>query len=632
MPLSDSGSALFAGTAAEFVQLAPRSELTAHLTREFNRRWGTVGDSEIAAWRASLSAIAAIVSRAGLPHAGVGVELKLPLTDKRVDVSFVGRSQSEPSVVLVELKQWEAAGPSAFPDNVVVGAREMLHPSIQVAAYAQYLRDSHSAFSQDGFRLAACAYLHNMSGRAAEALGRPTAEDLEPAPVYSRDDAGLLQDFLTSNVEGVDGEALLQRVVHGTFRPSKALLDGIEEGLSSASAWTLLDEQRLAFNLIRGLAQEATESDEKTVILVRGGPGTGKSVVAAHAALELARAGKRVVHATGSKAFTTNLRALVQRGRGEAFFRYFNAFNPTKTEENELDVLIADEAHRIRTSSNGRFTPAVSRSPLPQVEELIRVARVSVFFLDQLQNVRPTEIGSPDAIRAAASRLGARIHEVELTAQFRCGGCGPYIEWIDALMSDSPSPPGNWLRAREYEFRLFRSVYDLEGAIVAHARAGASARLVAGFCWPWSDPMPNGDLVPDVQIEDWARPWNEKPPEQRRPPRPQPPPKRHPYTRWATEPERVREVGCIYSAQGFEFDYCGVILGPDLVWRGGRGWVSRREESEDPEIKRRRLEPEQLTSLLQHTYRVLLTRGIKGTLVYSVDEETQVFLHRLLVN
>jgi len=167
----------------------------------------------------------------------------------------------------------------------------------------------------------------------------------------------------------------------------------------------------------------------------------------------------------------------------------------------------------------------------------------------------------------------------------------------------------------------------MESALKASLMGGDTGRLVAGFCWPWSDPEPEGELVDDVVIEELHRPWNEKSPDQHKKPKAEPPPSRHPYYLWATMPDRVREVGCIYSAQGFEFDYCAVILGNDLVWREGVGWVASRDASQDPSIKRRKLEQGELRDLLYQTYRVLLTRGMKGTFVYSTDWETRQKLH-----
>jgi DUF2075 family protein len=631
MPLLDSGSALFAGTSAEFAEMAPASRLTQHLVDAFNSRWGRASESEIRSWRNSLTALASVVSAAGLDKTGTGVELKLPLTDRRIDAFFAGQGPDDTAnVVLVELKQWETAAPSMFPDNVLVGGLEYLHPSVQAASYADYLRGSHSAFTEDGLVLHPCAYLHNMRPVDANGLRGVAFEGATTvAPFYVQGDEEALATQLRQHVATGDGVGLLRKVLHGRYSPSPKLIESIAKSMRESPVWTLLDEQRMAFNIVRGHAERAAKSGTKAAVIVTGGPGTGKSVIAAHLLIHLTQNDRyRAAHATGSKAFTTNLRALSRAS--SAVFRYFNDFMPYKTDENEIEVLICDEAHRIRETSNGRFTGKARKSNMSQVEELMRAARVSVFFLDQRQNVRPGEIGTVATIEETAIRLGVPVAKVALDAQFRCNGCGPYIEWVNQLMSEGPVPVGRWREAGDYDLRCFASPGEMEQEILRLTAIGETARIVAGFCWPWSDPDANNALVDDVVIGDWRRPWNEKSPEQQKRQGSAPRPERHPYTLWATQPERVREVGCIYSAQGFEFDYCGVILGNDLVWREGVGWVGSKDASQDSGILRGKLDQEAIRALLWHTYRVLLTRGMKGTFVYSTDWETQRMLEGLL--
>ena len=459
--------------------MAPASRLTTHLVDAFNARWGRVNESEIRSWRNSLTALAEVVTRAGLVETGVGVELKLPATDRRIDAFFVGRSQAEePGVVLVELKQWSTAAPSQFPDNVVVGGHEHLHPSVQAACYAEYLRGSHSAFSAGELALHPRAYLHNMAIEDAASLRGIRYEGaVADAPFFVSGEEDRLAELLLDRVGRGDGMALLPEVIRGHYRPSLRLVDSVRRALKESSVWTLLDEQRLAFNIVRGLTERAIKSGEKSVVVVTGGPGTGKSVIAVHLMVSLAQQDSRtVVHATGSKAFTTNLRALTPGGA--AVFRYFNNFMPANFEENGVDVLVADEAHRIRKSSNNQYTRKAMQSGVSQVDELIRAARVSVFFLDERQNVRPDEIGTVANIEDAAKRLGVEFHRTDLKAQFRCNGCPQYVDWVDKLLSPDPEPAGGWLAAGDYDLQVFSGYKSWRRRFLPRRAPGRPADLL----------------------------------------------------------------------------------------------------------------------------------------------------------
>lgn len=141
-------------------------------------------------------------------------------------------------------------------------------------------------------------------------------------------------------------------------------------------------------------------------------------------------------------------------------------------------------------------------------------------------------------------------------------------------------------------------------------------RLVSGFCWPWSDPNPDGSLSPDIVIVDWKRPWNAKAIKSSYSY------EKHPYTLWAETPVGEKQVGCIYSAHGFEFDRVGVIWGGDLVWREG-SWVAKRQNSHDKPV---RLQSVDTRKYLKNAYRVLMTRGIMETQLLFIDDETREYV------
>jgi hypothetical protein len=291
-------------------------------------------------------------------------------------------------------------------------------------------------------------------------------------------------------------------------------------------------------------------------------------------------------------------------------------------ERNGLDVLILDEAHRIRETSVNRYTKAALRTGRAQVDELIAAARVPVFLLDENQVVRPGELGTVEEISAFAAGLGLPVQVVSLDDQFRCGGSEAYVRWVQRLLGLESGGPEPWRGEDGFEVRIAESPQAMEADLAAHRDEGYGARMTAGFCWPWSDPRDDGTLEDDVVIGDWARPWNVKGDRTINglPPAPL----------WATDPAGFGQVGCIYTAQGFEYDWNGVILGPDLVWRGDQ-WVVVRSANRDPDLRSAaRVSDEEFGRLVRNVYKVLLTRGMVGTVIYSCDPETQDFLQTLI--
>lgn len=384
----------------------------------------------------------------------------------------------------------------------------------------------------------------------------------------------------------------------------------------------LLDEQRIAFDLVMRAVERARRQDTKTVVVITGGPGSGKSVIALSLLGELSRQGRSVLHATGSRSFTQTLRKVVghRAPRVQKLFTYFNNF--IGAEKNGLDVLISDEAHRIRETSVSRFTKKSLRDVArPQVEELLDAARVPVFLLDEHQVVRPGESGTVTDIRGAAARRGVDVVQVDLNAEYRAGGSEAYIQWVLRLLDLVPGGPVPWEDEAAFVVDVVDSPQELEQKLRSHLTEGNGARMTAGFCWPWSDSDPDTGLVNDVRIGDWEKPWNVKgdravgdaPPS----------------ALWATSEGGFEQVGCVYTAQGFEYGWNGVIIGPDLVWRKDR-FVSRRTENKDPDFRSStRVSDEEFDRLVRNVYKVLLTRGMEGTLVHSTDPETNQMLRTL---
>jgi len=611
---------LFAGKCDDFFNQVSSNRLPALLADAHKRQLGRAPiDGMVRSWENSLPPLSLAAQGAGLEEQGVVIEFQLPSTGLMLDVMFCGANgDGADAATIVELKQWDACEPSDG-EHIVTwtggGERDVLHPSVQADKYRLYLEDGNTAFHEEGenISLSACAFLHNYDAENDDPLLAAKFNSyLGSSPLFLESDTNQLSQYIASTVGAGPGDEVLKRVLAGKPKASRKLLEHVGKMLDGESEFILLDDQQVACDRVLAEAKRAIGGGKPATVLVRGGPGTGKSVVALNLLARLAGAGHEAHYVTGSKAFTTALRDIAGK-RPSQLFRYFNQYSTAAPES--IDVLICDEAHRIRETSVSRYTPKHERSGKSQTRELIDCSKVSVFFIDDLQSVRPSEVGSAELIRQTSTAADRPIYEHELKAQFRCAGSDGFINWVtDVLDIDQTANP-MWNEQEAFEFRILETPHELLAAIREKADSGATARVAAGFCWPWSNPLPDGNLVDDVVIGDFVYPWNA-------------PSNKGKVAKgipkegaWARHPAGINQVGCIYTAQGFEFDYVGVIFGPDLVWRDGC-WVGNKDQSHDGEVKKAPA-GDAFADLVKNTYRVLLTRGMKGCYVHFMDPETE---------
>jgi uncharacterized protein len=584
----------------------------------------TPSESERKSWRRSLPVLATDLVEAGLGDVEMLIEYQLPLTSKRADVVLAGvdRRTGGDVYVVIELKQWSHA--ELYEGNrrlvVVEGMpRELEHPLLQVQGYCDYIADFAASLHGDDNLVRGVAYLHNAADLDVEDLFELATT--ERTRLFTKSRRGAFLEYLRDQFAPVRGAEAADRLLKSATRPSKQLLKLAASEIKDREQFTLLAEQRLAYEVVLHVVEKAQHSDAKEVVIVTGGPGSGKSVIALSVLGELYRQGYSALHATGSRSFTQTMRQYVGRGspRVKNLFKYFNSFMSAR--KNDIDVLICDEAHRIRETSANRFTAAAQRSGRMQVDELIAAARVPVFLLDEHQVVKPGEMGTVETIKSHASFLGIRTHHIPLDGQFRCGGSQKYERWVLRLLGLEAGEPEPWTGDDHFQVTLAESPWELENVLRGKLAEGYSARMSAGYCWPWSEPRPGDHLVNDVRIGDWARPWNVKGDRSVG--------SAPPSALWATKDGGFEQVGCIYTAQGFEYDWSGVIIGPDLTARDGRT-VAVREANKDPEFRKRSVTDEQYNQHIRNIYKVLLTRGMIGTVIYAVDPRTQDFLAELL--
>jgi len=589
----------------------------------------TPGEAKAAEWGTALPELLTDLVDADLGHLDVIVEPRLGKSPKHVDLVLCGQNPhtQEPSYMLVKMASPTAAVPETdelirFDDAL------QLHPAAQVRQYCEYLLTSAPKLAENPRSIHGFAYVH---GPETEPwLDRYDHSDLVAA--FTPDRRTDLQYHLRSLFKADDDRARARQVGDeflGLHHNASFLIDTRTNTINQSLV--LLDEQEVAYQEVLRAVERARAAGTPTAVVVLGGPGSGKSAIALKLKRTMESRGYSVEHATGSRSFTNTLRKVgaTRSNKKYSGFRYFNDY--ITATPRELDALLCDEAHRIRETSVSRFTSkAVREHAGRQVDELIKAAKVPVFLLDERQTVRPGEMGSRREIEAAAAANGYHCEVLRLDSQFRCGGSARFDAWVARLLGINNLGPVPWskiatLKDESLTLATASGPEELESWLLRQRNEhGGTARLSAGFCWTWSkDPIKSGDKVvlkDDVVIGDWKRPWNARPEKQV----PGVPASHF----WATDERGFGQVGCVYTAQGFEYDWSGVILGLDFVRRGD-DWVANPDESHDDAVTKARNDPQYFRTLIAHTYKVLLTRGMRGTCIYSTDPETQQFLETM---
>ncbi|CAN7263616.1 DUF2075 domain-containing protein [Pseudoxanthomonas sp. LjRoot168] len=568
-------------------------------------------EAEFKSWAASLREMSRVLRDAQIPDdIGVGIEFGIPQTAKRIDFILSGEDDAGvPHAIIVELKQWSSAKLSDR-DGLIVANRggrtetEGPHPSYQAWSYAALLNGFNEAVYESGTALQPCAYLHNYrdDGIIRDARYAPY---LDKAPVFLKgeDELKRLRDFIKKHVKKGDKGELLYKMENGRIRPSKMLADSLAKMLKGNEEFVLVDDQKVVYETCLARAEQASET-RKQVVIVKGGPGTGKSVVAVNLLVALTKRGQVTKYVSKNAApravYAKKLAGQVRRADVTNMFAGSGGFH--NAEPNVFDTLVVDEAHRLNAKS-GLYGNLGEN----QVMELIRSAKCTIFFVDDDQIVTLADIGHTRELMHWANAAGAEITTLELSSQFRCGGSDGYIAWLD-----------NWLGIREtanadfdrdsFDFRLVDSPVELHDLIREKNKLNNRSRVVAGYCWDWKskkDPNAYDIVIPEF---GYKAQWNLG----------------VDGSLWIMAPNSVEQVGCIHTCQGLELDYVGVIIAPDLVFRGDRFEADPSKRSKQDRTIRGYTSKRNLDSntiiraemIIRNTYKTLMTRGLKGCFVF----------------
>ncbi|MER1967311.1 DUF2075 domain-containing protein [Castellaniella sp. GW247-6E4] len=605
-----------------FLEDVRKGDIDEVILARFKAKIGrSVSRGEQRSWGNSLQYVANVLDDENLDDdLGVAVEFVLPQSLKRIDVTIAGHARGgERHAVIIELKQWETAK-GTDRDGIVLtyvgGAeRREVHPSYQAWSYAAFLRGFNEAvYGKDGVKLQPCVYLHNYKRDGVIDAAHYGAY-LEEAPLFAKGERDRLRDFIRAHVPRGGGGKVLFELENGRIRPSKALADAVKGIVQGHREFVLLDEQKEVFETCLEAARTASPAAPR-VIIVEGGPGTGKSVVAVHLVAALLSHRNLAVYVSKNAAprhvFVEKLGKIKQdKMKLASLFSGPDRF--MGAEPNAYGTLVVDESHRL-TEKGGFYGNEGDHL----IRDLVRAGTCAIFFLDESQQVTWKDVGSKAIISKFAAERGARLEVMRLESQFRCAGSDGYLAWIDHVL-DIRQTANQTLEEASMEFEVFDDPAEMHAAIAAKNDRN-KARVVAGYCWPWRskrDPRAN-----DIVIGDYARQWNLS----------------QDGSLWIIAPESIKEVGCIHTCQGLEVDYVGVIIGPDLVMENGvLKTVPEARARHDKSIKGYKKDlaidaewaREKADRIIKNTYRTLMTRGMKGCYVYATDPEVRAYLRRL---
>ncbi|MFE6893304.1 DNA/RNA helicase domain-containing protein [Streptomyces sp. NPDC057694] len=619
---------LLQAPARALITLHRRGVLKPHLLERIKEYEEGTTESEQEAWVTSLLELASDLVETGRSEVRVLVEFRPPgYTKGPMDAVLVGihPESGHDSYLPVELKRWtNASEDPRKPGNYHVGyPTSTKHPSQQVKPFCDFLTSEDGPLKGIQVEMAGAVYLHNADqADVSELLDHKSTRTIRTVH-FTGDRREDLRQLIRTQFAPTPGESAVARLLDSLTSKEDSLLKVLQNNPladvlfhphGEDHVFTLRGNQLAAKSDILAAVERAKSHGDKAVFIITGGAGTGKTAIA----VELMRAVQppKARLANGAEAFMGLLKEHLGKTDPVLFeaLAYFNEF--VHASPDGLTLIVCDEAHRLRSKSDDLYR-ADRRGDRPQVDELIDAARVSVFLLDEKQSVRGNEVGRLSTIRRAAKERGIKAAEFDLRRQWRCGGSDSYIKWVHDLLGLSNNDPWKWLPDGMIHVQVADTPSALEHVILHEGNNGSTARMVAGYCWPWSKPRKDKTLVPDVEIGDWARPWNVngtlKSYANGAPPK----------NLWSVRREGIHQVGCVYTAQGMEWDWCGVILGKDYVWRDGK-WIAQPSASHDSKVKS--LDSDRFHECIRNVYHVLLTRARRGVVLYSDDPETQTYL------
>jgi hypothetical protein len=616
---------VYSGTKTDFLTAVEEDSIAEEIEKNiYEKMHRSTGKSEFRSWENSLEYMYKVLNDDGIPkNSGVAIEYNIPQTSKRVDFIVSGYGNNDVAhAIIIELKQWDNVETVESQDAIVEtytgGAkRRVVHPSYQAWSYAAMINDYNQNVQQMSIMLHPCAYLHNYRKSNPEKLEQAQYKEyVDEAPIFARGEVSKLREFIKKSACKGDEGKLIYEIDNGRIRPSKSLQDSIKSLIEGNQEFIMLDDQKVVYEEIIKTAAQCMADLKKRTVIVTGGPGTGKTVVAINLLSKLTNEGMFVQY-TSKNSAPRNVYAKKLTGHRKTSIN--NMFKGSGSyidaQPNIVDAIICDEGHRLTAKT--QLGPKVAGEN--QIKEIINASLCSVFFIDERQRVTLSDIGSVEEIKKWADILGSDVTEMELLSQFRCNGSDGYLAWIDDVLEirETANPD---MTEIDYDIRIVDSPSEVRNLIVERNKINNKSRLLAGYCWNWIKEGQNDSDCHDIKIGDFEMSWNLKN-----------------TTTFAIDENSIDEIGCIHTSQGLDFDYVGVIIGDDMRYENGRVITDaskrastdqslkgiKKLEKEDPEKARKEAD-----EIIKNTYRTLMTRGMKGCYIYCTDPKLAEYLKK----
>ncbi len=610
---------VYEATKEKFVEDVINNQIAKNIERLYRMRIGSrVNPREVKAWENSMQFMNIVLNDKSIPNnSGIAIEYRIPYTSKRIDFIITGKDDMKRrTAIIIELKQWSEAEVVSGKDGIVrtflAGARrEVPHPSYQAWSYAAYIEDYNETVRKEEVIVQPCAYLHNYEEKKSPVILSKVFDNyIKKAPVFISGEALKLRKFISKYVKSGDNNEALYIIENGKIKPSKSLQDSIASMLKRNPEFILLDTQKLVYETAMKNARLSYKDGKKRSLIVKGGPGTGKTVLAINLLADLTNEYMVCHYVTKNAAprnvFETKLTGTFTKTNIHNMFKGSGTY--VESGYNDIDVILADESHRLNEKS-GMF----SNKGENQIKEIINASKFSVFFIDETQRIHIKDIGSVDLIEKYLKEYNAQYEILELESQFRCNGSDGYLSWVDDVL-EIKETANKFDLDIDYNIEVIDNPNELRKRIVKLNKTNNKSRLVAGYCWDWIKEGQNDSEVHDIVIPEYnfEMSWN-----------------LGNSQTWAIDENSVNEVGCIHTAQGLEFDYVGVIIGNDMRFENGHivtDYTKRAKTDQSMKgigtlIKSNKKKALKLADeIIKNTYRTLMTRGQKGCYIYCEDK------------